>query len=134
MSPQVGNIQNSLYAAIEFSKKQQWVITNYVILVYGAIFGLSKWATNFEKNILTGLVFVACVYACFLLISIQGDLGRYRSQLESIHNHWLSPDEREKLIFRGYGSRPALRGGWFLVGLLGVIVIGASLVGHFMWR
>jgi hypothetical protein len=38
VSPQLANIQNSLYSVIENSKKQQWTITNYVILVYAAIF------------------------------------------------------------------------------------------------
>ena len=42
MSPQIANIHKSIYDALNFSKKQQWAITNYVVLVYGAIFGLSK--------------------------------------------------------------------------------------------
>ena len=46
MSPQVANIHKSLYDAINLSKKQQWTITNYVVLVYGAIFGLSKYFSN----------------------------------------------------------------------------------------
>jgi len=42
VSPQLANVQNSIYSVIENSKKQQWTITNYVILVYAAIFGLSQ--------------------------------------------------------------------------------------------
>jgi hypothetical protein len=38
----LSNVQNSIYSVIENSKKQQWTITNYVILVYAAIFALSQ--------------------------------------------------------------------------------------------
>ena len=48
VSPQLANVQNSLYSVIQFSKKQQWTITNYVILVYAAIFGRCTAHLKFE--------------------------------------------------------------------------------------
>lgn len=35
MSPQVANIHKSIYDALIFAKKQQWAITNYVVLSKG---------------------------------------------------------------------------------------------------
>ena len=77
MSPQVANIHKSIYDAINFSKKQQWTITNYVVLVYGAIFGLSRYGnpTTIEKAGLSLVALVAWGYAVWLLVQLQGNLG-----------------------------------------------------------
>jgi hypothetical protein len=59
---QLANVQNSLYSVIENSKKQQWTITNYVILVYAAIFGLSRALKPLgimERRVFGSLVAVA---------------------------------------------------------------------------
>jgi hypothetical protein len=100
VSPQLANIQNSLYSVIENSKKQQWTITNYVILVYAAIFGLSRWLTELptplssnERWVFTDLIGVAWVYATVLLVLIQ----RYRKQLEAFHTQTISKEDRERL-------------------------------------
>ena len=101
MSQAVSNINNSIYDAINLSKKQQWTITNYVILVYVAIFGLSKYwdhPTSTERAGLSLLAFLAGAYAVVLLILIQGDLGGYREQLQKIYDYWLTKQERFKLI------------------------------------
>jgi hypothetical protein len=135
ISPQVANVQNSLYATIEFAKKQQWVITNYVILLYGAIFALSKVKpdlTTNEKCGLTILIVVAWLCAILLLCKIQCDLGGYRKQLEAIHKEWLSSYEKETLIIKSYGNHAARRGWEFLLALLGVVTIGAALVCYFL--
>jgi hypothetical protein len=126
LSPQLSNVQNSLYSAIENSKKQQWTITNYVILVYAAIFGLSqalKPLGIIERRMFGALVAVAGVYAIGLLVQIQWDLRRYRKQLEAFHTQTISKEDRERYL------RPRkYRGGWFLGALLGVVLIGAGLV------
>ena len=117
-----------------FSKKQQWAITNYVVLVYGAIFGLSKSFTNpIEKAGLSLLALVAWVYAVWLLILIQRDLGTYHEQLENIHKHWLTEEEHKELKLTPYRN-PALRGVAFLVALIGVVTIGVGLLTYSLWR
>jgi hypothetical protein len=40
-NPMVANIQKNLMDILEFSKKQQWAITNYSVLVYAAIFAIT---------------------------------------------------------------------------------------------
>ena len=139
MSPQIANIHKSIYDAINFSKKQQWAITNYVILVYGAIFGPSKYfssptITPTEKIVFSVLALFAGVYAVVLLIFIQKDLGTYREQLGSIHGHWLTKEEYEKLELTPYHN-PALRGVSFLAALIGVVTIGFLLLTYsLLWR
>ena len=132
MSPQLSNIHNSLYSAINLSKEQQWTITNYVILVYVAIFGLSKYwgnPTPTERAGLSLLAFLAGAYAVLLLILIQRDLGVYREQLEKIYGHWLTKQERE-LFLMPYRN-PAIRG---VSRLIGVVTIGFVLLIYSLWR
>lgn len=131
MSQAVSNIQNSLYSVIEISKRHQWQITNYVVLVYVAIFGLSKsWGnpTPTERAGLSLLALLAGVYVVVLLILIHGDLERYREQLEQIYGHWLTKPEREQVILSPPYRNPALRGVSFLVALIGVVTIGFGLL------
>jgi hypothetical protein len=142
LSPQLANVQNSLYSAIQFSKKQQWTITNYVILLYAAIFGLSRWLkspdmisplSSNERWIFTILIGLAWGYATWLLVQIQWDLRGYRKQLEALHTQTISKEDRDRYQIKGY-KYPLLRGGWFLVALLGVLLIGAGLVIYSLWR
>jgi len=124
---------------IELSKKQQWGITNYVVLVYGAIFGLSKYyfinptPTLCEKRVLSLIALVAGVYALVLLALIQKNLGMYRGQLKAIYCHWLSDEER-KLVLRPSPYPDLFRGGSFLAALVGVVIIGAGLLIYSLWR
>ena len=140
VSPQLANVQNSLYSVIEISKKQQWTITNYVILVYAAIFGFSRWLKSLthplssnERWVSTVLIVLAWVYATWLLVQIQWDLKRYRKQLEAFHTQTISKEDRERYQLRPY-KYPFFRGGWFLGALLGVVLIGAGLVIYSLWR
>ena len=130
LSAQLSNVQNSIYSVIENSKKQQWTITNYVILVYAAIFGLSqalKFLGITERWVFGVLVAVVGGYAILLLIQIQKDLERYREQLEAFHTQTINNKDWERYQLRPYET-PFGRGGWFLGALLGVVLIGAGLV------
>jgi hypothetical protein len=139
LSPQLSNIQNSLYSVIENSKKQQWIITNYVILLYAAVFALSRWLQSLtppltpnERRIFIDLILLACVYATILLVQIQFNLRRYRKQSEAFYTQTISEKDRTRYQIKPY-EYPLLRGGGFLAALLGVVLIGAALVIYSLW-
>jgi hypothetical protein len=140
LSPQLANVQKSLYAVIELSKRQQWTITNYVILVYAAIFGLSRLLkdpdlTLNERWVFSDLIAIAGVYAIGLLIQIQMNLERYRKQIEAFYTHTIGKEDRERYqLDKPYRYPAVLRGGWFLVALIGVVAIGGGLVIYSLWR
>ena len=48
----VANIYKSITVNIIFSKRQQWAITNYTILIYGAIFGLNRSLPDRAREVL----------------------------------------------------------------------------------
>ena len=131
INPLIVNIQKTLIELIEFTKRRQWAITNYTVLIYVGIFGVAhSFGTTIrtgEKVALTLLALLAWGCAIWLLIQIQGDAGRYRARLEVVHNKWLSEEEREVAGIKPYVN-PALRGVQFLAALVGVVTIGAGIV------
>jgi len=136
MSPPAANVHKALFDVIQFSKRQQWAITNYVVLVYGAIFGLSKALDSISKTekwglaVLTG---IALVGAAWMLVQIQRDMGRARTRLELVSKEWLSDDERDALGIKEYGT-PWRRGISFLTALISVATFGAFLVIYSLLR
>jgi hypothetical protein len=132
-SPQVlSNVHNSIYAAIENSKKHQWTITNYVILVYAAIFGLSRLAKDLTLNerwVFSLLIVGAGVYGIVLLILIQRNLETYRTQLHAFYENAISPEDRKTYqVGKPYAYPHFWRGGTFLFALIGVVGIAGGLV------
>jgi len=140
MPPQIANIHRSIYDAINLSKRLQWVITNYTVLVYGALFGFSRYfdltISIREKTVLFIIASVACLCAIVLLVVIQYDLGRYRDQLDAIYKRWLSESEREELKLEGRYPKgiPALRGLPFLLAFIAVVAAGAALLIYSLLR
>lgn len=136
MTPQVANIYKATSENITFSKKQQWTITNYTVLIYAALFGLGRGMqamTKCESIALTALAVATFICSTWLLIQIQRDMGRYRVRLEKMHGEWLNEYERNVMDIRPYVS-PTLRGVWFLVALIGVSAIGAIISTYSLWR
>jgi len=41
INPLIANVQKALIDLIDFTKKRQWAITNYSVLVYAGIFGVA---------------------------------------------------------------------------------------------
>jgi len=136
MTPQIANIHKATIDGIAFSKKQQWLITNYTVLIYAAVFGLAKslgTISTGERCGLTLLAVMTLACAIALLMQIQRDLRDYRVRLEKIHDHWLTEEEKNVMDIKPYVN-PMLRGGWFLAALIGVTAIGAGIVIYSLWR
>ena len=133
-NPLIVNIQQSLMDILEFSKKQQWAITNYSVLVYAAIFAIvhtvaAKAAINpVEKCVASFLVLLTWLCALGLLFKIQLDMGNYRKRLQDIHFKFIGETDRTIAGVDDYGPCPALRGWQFLLALLGVVTVGAAIV------
>jgi hypothetical protein len=105
-----------------FLKKQQWTITNYIALIYAAIFGVTKelQSTSFPsalKCILIAATIVACVYGLTALMKAQVDLGEARKRLDKVdreifgdkeYREWRLELARHVLYWRthaGFGYR-----------------------------
>ena len=130
------NLHRRLFDDIEFSKRQQWAVTNYVVLVYAGIFYLAghfKEHATCAKAALSVLALIAGAYAGFLLIKMQLDMAGYRKKLVSANGKWLTDTEKDTFKPTDYAGHPAWRGVDFLIGLLGVDVIGWLLLMAVFW-
>lgn len=136
MTPQVANVHKATLDNITFSKKQQWAITNYTVLIYAGLFGLGKSLGpigSCERAIFVILAALTFVCSALLIIQIQRDTGRYRVRLQKIHDHWLTEEEKRIMDIEPYAN-PVLRGVWFLVALIVVSAMGAGIVIYSLLR
>jgi hypothetical protein len=123
-----------LYKAIEDHigtlKKQQWTITNYIALVYGAIFVASKEIKTYKCFLVAATALVA-IYGMYVLGKLQYDLGDARGRMSAIENEIYSEEERRWLKIAP-DRNPYVRGLEFTIGLMLVVVVGAIIVGIYV--
>jgi hypothetical protein len=130
LSEQAITLYKLLHEQVAFLKKQQWTITNYIALIYAAIFGLKKELSALPyplKCILIAAVIVACVYGLIALGLIQFDLGKSRKRLDETERHIFGDKEYRELKLREE-KHPYRRGMFFTGALMLLLVIGTVIV------
>lgn len=76
----------------EFYMRQQWVVTNYTFLLYGAIIGIlnlkivASKIGCLEKIIAFALSTLMCIAAVFLIIRLQNSLKANREMVGDIYD------------------------------------------------
>ena len=120
---------------IIFLKRQQWLATNYALLVYAAIFVISAHyfgRTDVARNwlgVLTIATFV--IHGCMLHL-FQRAIEKLRSRLAWIYKTYFSAEERAGLDVqmepRSYWYPPEL-----YIGLIAVSFVGAVLTAVYLW-
>jgi len=130
------------YENLKFLKKQQWTITNYVALIYGAIFGvnhLSEELTSEQSDLLKSLAIIACAVGLIHLAVVECHMLGTRKEtnraLKWIFGEYGEGDdtERGQII----GREGSLWGSFwrdlpFLAAFVLVIIGGAVLVVSFI--
>src|SRR5215471_1370184 len=130
MSQGVATIYRALFEELRFAKQQQWMTTNYLLVVLAAIFGIGKaieHLTVCEKVIATFLLLTAVGFGYYVLIDLQLYMGRTRKRLDDIQaeeGKFFSPEERKVLKFEPY-KHPSLRNLPTLIILMGTAAFGA---------
>jgi hypothetical protein len=139
MSQAVATIYRTLIDELKFVKQQQWMITNYLLLVLAAIFGIAKAITTltaFEKFLATAIVVVAAGFCFYVLIDLQRYMDNCRKRLEAIEREdskCFTTEERKFLRLEPYQST-FRRGLPVFVGLMLVSAFGGLFVGYALWR
>ena len=127
---------------LDFLKKQQWTITNYVILIYGALFSIKHLPhalVSHEDSWLKGFAVLAGIGGLVCVLTVQRHMKMTREDIVKSEN-WIfgeyqkgeEPSERTEVI-----GVPGSEGAWcrdlsFLGALLLVIIGGAVLVIKFI--
>jgi hypothetical protein len=82
---------------IFFFKRQQWVTTNYTILVYAAIFIVSAKffsRTDLARGWLGLLTFLTFFYHLYMIKLFQDAITSFRDRLAWIYRSYFSADEQ----------------------------------------
>ena len=82
---------------IFFFKRQQWVTTNYTILVYAAIFIVSAkffTRTDLARGLLGLLTFLTFFYHLYMIKLFQDAITSFRDRLAWIYRSYFSADEQ----------------------------------------
>src|ERR1700757_2863306 len=85
---------------IIYLKRQQWLATNYVLLLYVAIFVISAHyfsRTDVARNWLGVLTIAAFVIHWWMLHSLQRTIATFRSRLDWMYSAYFSAEERAGL-------------------------------------
>ena len=114
---------------IFFIKRQQWVTTNYTILVYAAIFIISArffTRTDLARGWLGLLTFLTFFYHLYMIKLFQDAITSFRDRLSWIYRTYFSADEQAGLNL-SLRPDPYWHQAAVPLGLIGVSMVGAVL-------
>ena len=115
-----------------FFKRQQWVATNYAILVYAAIFVISAEyfsRTDFARNWLGIIAIATFFFHLYVIYSFDAAISKFRERLDWIYRTYFSGEERNNLKL--FELRSPVDG--VTLGLILVSFLGLLLTAIFLW-
>jgi hypothetical protein len=129
MPPHVQAAYKDAVDNIIFHKRQQWVTTNYALLVYAAIFVISARffsRTDVARGWLGVLVLLTFAYHLVTMKLLQDTLTKFRDRLAWLYQTYFTSEEQAGLNL--WPEPKPFHYQWIIpAGLVGVSVIGAAL-------
>ena len=94
MSKPAETLYWALFDQFNFAKRQQWIITNYVLVLMAALFGLARLASVpvIVKFVLCLLVVSVVVFGLALLVHLQVYLDTTRKRMEHMEEAFSEED------------------------------------------
>jgi hypothetical protein len=128
-------VYKAMFDQLDFIRKQQWTITNYAALLYGAIFvfakGLSK-ESYVETVLLTTVTAAVCWYGTAILLHTQTDLSDARRRLDHALKELFKDTKERNILGLEKETEPFIHGLDFTTLLLGVIWFGAGMLMYYL--
>jgi hypothetical protein len=117
---------------IIFLKRQQWVITNYALVVYAAVITIAKNATINEKWALSILAVAAWLYGTWCMVHTQRSLTKLRGSIFHIYQTFFTEDERR--AFDTWKEKPDFHyTPEFIYGLVITHIVAISVTIYLLW-
>jgi len=112
---------------IRFFKRQQWIVTNYTVLIYGAIIAVSRVVKSAGSEWFTYITGIIALLSLLQIIQLQCSTQKARNRKNAVKER--IPKEITNLLF----GEPASRCVEFLdqysvLGLLAIVIIGGSIL------
>jgi hypothetical protein len=119
---------------ITFLRRQQWIATNYALLVYAALFVVSAEyfsRTDFARNWL-GIIAIATFLIHFYMVYLfQGAMDKFRDRLDWIYRTYFNREEQRGLDL--LWPRSSWDEWKVPIGLILVSFIGFILTAIYLW-
>jgi hypothetical protein len=135
MPEHVGEAYKDAVENILFLKRQQWLSTNYALLLYAAIFLISAHyfnRTDVARNWLGVLTIATFMVHWYMLHLFQREIDQFRNRLAWVYRTYFTADERAGLDVqlepRSYWHQPEV-----YIGLMAVSFVGAVLTAVYLW-
>ena len=135
MPEHVGAAYRDAAENIIFLKRQQWLATNYALLLYVAIFVVSAHyfsRTDFARNWLGVLTILTFAIHWYMMHLFQRTIEQSRDRLGWMYRTYFSADERAGLDLqlepRSYWHQPEV-----FIGLIAISFVGALLTAIYLW-
>lgn len=115
---------------IRFLKKQQWMVTNYVILLYVTIFGIHNHidATFCEKYLLLTVAFSILLSGIYLIFKLHKSIVGFRMRLKEIRKNF---DEESIKAWKAH-NKPQHTSFWYNIEislfLSGILLLGMIFI------
>jgi hypothetical protein len=124
------------YDHLKFLKRQAWTITNYVVLIYAAIFSAEHFSSNAPSPhmwFLKAAAIVAGGFGLWHLIVIEGTMLQTRNEINRSINWIFGPYNADAQTERVHIVGPDDDGSFsrdlpFLLALVTVLVVGVLIV------
>jgi hypothetical protein len=120
---------------IIFLKRQQWVATNYALLVYAAIFVISAEyfsRTDFARNSLGIIAIATFLIHWYVIFVFQRAIDKFRSRLYWIYRTYFNVEEQTALDLP-LGPRSSWAQLEVAAGLVLVSFVGFVLTAIYLW-
>jgi hypothetical protein len=130
LSAQALIVYKAILDEVGFLKKQQWIITNYVVLIYGAIYAFAKGQptlSNAQKYLLSYATLIAFLFGVIALSIIQYQLSKAKIRVDEVNRLIFRREEYVNLQMRN-DIYPYIRGLEFTISLALVLLIGAVIL------
>ena len=135
MPAHVGAAYKDAVDNIIFLKRQQWLATNYVLLLYAAIFVISAQyfsRTDFARNSLGIIAIVTFLIHCCVMFIFQRAIDVFRARLYWIYSTYFSREEQAGLDLPLI-TESSLHRLEVAVGLVLVSLVGFVLTAIYLW-
>jgi hypothetical protein len=131
VAPQALLVHKARLDRIDFIKKQQWVVTNSVALIYAAIVWVGRNPSH-PSPLLLWLLSVAIIVAGLIamLDRFKHDLNEAKEALNKANEYCFTDDQRKALDLQRSGPH---RGWEVFVAYLAVCIIGAFIALVALW-
>jgi hypothetical protein len=132
MSKPAEILYRALLDELRFAKQQQWTVTNYILLLMGAAYGVAKLTAKSptfpESVIWCAVVAVVGVMGLLVLVDLEGHLRVTRARQEDMEEKF-SPEDRR--LVGGKRRMPQ----WLVFVVLCLVVTAAGiLAGYAIWQ